>query len=38
MEIIKHGGHLALDQDETTAGIIHYVQADIRDNGIEAIC
>ena len=37
MEIIKHGGHLALDQDETTVRIIHYVLANIRDNGIEAI-
>ena len=37
MEIIKHGGHLSLEPDETTARIVHDVLADIRDNGIEAI-
>jgi histidinol dehydrogenase len=37
MEIIKHGGHLSLEPDETTARIVHDVLADIRNNGIEAI-
>jgi len=37
MEIIKQGGHLSLEPDETTARIVRDVLADIRDNGTEAI-
>ena len=37
MEIIKQGGHLLLEPDETTARIVSDVLADIHDNGVEAI-
>jgi len=37
MEVIKNGGHLSLEPDETTARIVRDTLADIRDNGMDAI-